>query len=61
MRYVIDVVVNFARSCGGLWAAQICLIWAALSVWSCPISHYLTLSHLILYILDILDILIILG
>ena len=56
MRYVIDVVVNFGRSWGGLWAAQICLIWAVGLVLS--YIRYLILSYLIL---DILDIFVILG
>ena len=57
MRYVIDVVVNFGRSWGGLWAAQICLIWAVglvLSYIRYLILSYLTLSYLILDILGYL-------
>ena len=61
MRYVIDVGVNFGRSWGGLWAAQIYLIWAVGLVLS--YIRYLILSYLILsyLILNILDIFVILG
>ena len=61
MRYVIDVVVDFGRSWGGLWAAQICLIWAVGLVLS--YIRYLILSYLILpyLILDILGYLCYLG
>ena len=51
MRYVIDVVVKFGRSWGGLWAAQICLIWAVglvLSYIRYLILPYLILSYLVL-------------
>ena len=61
MRYVIDVVVDFGRSWGGLWAAQICLFGAVGLVLS--YICYLILSYVILscLILDILDFFAILG
>ena len=59
MRYVIDVVVDFGRSWGGFWAAQICLFWSVGLVLS--YIGYLILSYLILPYLGYLGYLCYLG